>query len=70
MGATATQSPTAAALNAASGLVPMPATQLSHAAAIAAATNQFYEYQVGFLQFFFNNLWKEILQFQNINFWN
>lgn len=56
MGATATQSPTAAALNAASGLVPMPATQLSHAAAIAAATNQFYEYQVGFLQFFFNNL--------------
>ncbi|XP_058130130.1 RNA-binding protein 24-like [Anopheles ziemanni] len=29
----------------ASGLVPIPATQLSHAAAIAAATNQFYEYQ-------------------------
>lgn len=28
------------------GLVPIPATQLSHAAAIAAATNQFYEYQV------------------------
>lgn len=30
---------------AASGLVPIPATQLSHAAAIAAATSQFYEYQ-------------------------
>lgn len=30
------------------GLVPIPATQLSHAAAIAAATNQFYEYQVSF----------------------
>lgn len=30
----------------ASGLVPIPATQLSHAAAIAAATSQFYEYQV------------------------
>ncbi|XP_055627012.1 RNA-binding protein 24-like isoform X2 [Toxorhynchites rutilus septentrionalis] len=30
---------------AASGLVQIPATQLSHAAAIAAATNQFYEYQ-------------------------
>lgn len=28
------------------GLVPIQATQLSHAAAIAAATNQFYEYQV------------------------
>lgn len=28
-----------------SGLVPIPATQLSHAAAIAAATSQFYEYQ-------------------------
>lgn len=28
------------------GLVPIPATQLSHAAALAAATNQFYEYQV------------------------
>lgn len=28
------------------GLMPIPATQLSHAAAIAAATNQFYEYQV------------------------
>lgn len=27
------------------GLVPLQATQLSHAAAIAAATNQFYEYQ-------------------------
>lgn len=32
---------------AAAGLVPIPATQLSHAAAIAAATSQFYEYQVG-----------------------
>lgn len=30
---------------AASGLMPIPATQLSHAAAIAAATSQFYEYQ-------------------------
>ncbi|XP_055858728.1 RNA-binding protein 24-B-like isoform X1 [Episyrphus balteatus] len=30
--------------NAASGLVPIQASQLSHAAAIAAATNQFYEY--------------------------
>lgn len=30
----------------AAGLVPIQATQLSHAAAIAAATNQFYEYQV------------------------
>lgn len=30
---------------ASSGLVPLQATQLSHAAAIAAATNQFYEYQ-------------------------
>lgn len=28
------------------GLVPIPASQLSHAAALAAATNQFYEYQV------------------------
>lgn len=27
------------------GLVPIQATQLSHAAALAAATNQFYEYQ-------------------------
>lgn len=27
------------------GLVPLQATQLSHAAAIAAATSQFYEYQ-------------------------
>lgn len=27
------------------GLVPLQATQLSHAAAITAATNQFYEYQ-------------------------
>uniref|UniRef100_A0A7G3AVJ5 Putative rna-binding protein 38-like isoform 1 n=1 Tax=Lutzomyia longipalpis TaxID=7200 RepID=A0A7G3AVJ5_LUTLO len=27
------------------GLMPLPATQLSHAAAIAAATSQFYEYQ-------------------------
>lgn len=27
------------------GLVPVPGTQLSHAAAIAAATSQFYEYQ-------------------------
>lgn len=30
---------------AASGLMQIPATQLSHAAAIAAATSQFYEYQ-------------------------
>lgn len=30
---------------ASTGLVPLQATQLSHAAAIAAATNQFYEYQ-------------------------
>lgn len=43
MGAAPTQ-PTSA-----TGLVQntmMPATQLSHAAAIAAATSQFYEYQV------------------------
>lgn len=33
------------------GLVPIPATQLSHAAAIAAATNQFYEYQVSIRQY-------------------
>lgn len=31
--------------SATTGLVPLQATQLSHAAAIAAATNQFYEYQ-------------------------
>lgn len=37
---------TGAAAAAASGLMPIPATQLSHAAAIAAATSQFYEYQV------------------------
>lgn len=36
---------TGAAAAAASGLMPIPATQLSHAAAIAAATSQFYEYQ-------------------------
>lgn len=30
-----------------SGLMQIPASQLSHAAAIAAATSQFYEYQVG-----------------------
>lgn len=36
----------------AAGLVPIQATQLSHAAALAAATNQFYEYQVSFLSFF------------------
>lgn len=36
----------AATTASAAGLVPIPATQLSHAAAIAAATNQFYEYQV------------------------
>lgn len=35
-----------AATTAGTGLVPIQATQLSHAAAIAAATNQFYEYQV------------------------
>lgn len=41
-------SPYLGATNGASqaGLVPIQATQLSHAAAIAAATNQFYEYQV------------------------
>ncbi|XP_053688008.1 RNA-binding protein 24-B-like [Sabethes cyaneus] len=42
-GSTAAAGTTGAA--AASGLVPIPATQLSHAAAIAAATSQFYEYQ-------------------------
>lgn len=49
----------AAASGANAGLVPLQATQLSHAAAIAAATNQFYEYQVKviaesshFIQFF------------------
>jgi hypothetical protein len=48
LGAAAAQTPTAANLaNAASGPF-LPATQLSHAAAIAAATNQFYEYQVRF----------------------
>lgn len=26
-------------------LVPLPATQITHAAAVAAATSQFYEYQ-------------------------
>lgn len=36
---------TGAAAAAASGLMQIPATQLSHAAAIAAATSQFYEYQ-------------------------
>ncbi|XP_058837770.1 RNA-binding protein 24-B-like [Topomyia yanbarensis] len=36
---------TTGAAAAASGLVPIQATQLSHAAAIAAATSQFYEYQ-------------------------
>lgn len=36
----------AATTASAAGLVSIPATQLSHAAAIAAATNQFYEYQV------------------------
>ncbi|XP_055313758.1 RNA-binding protein 24-like isoform X1 [Sitodiplosis mosellana] len=35
----------AATTASAAGLVQIPATQLSHAAAIAAATNQFYEYQ-------------------------
>lgn len=34
-----------AGTGATTGLVPLQATQLSHAAAIAAATNQFYEYQ-------------------------
>lgn len=37
-----------ATTTAGTGLVPIQATQLSHAAAIAAATNQFYEYQVSF----------------------
>lgn len=41
-----------AANAAASGMVPIPATQLSHAAAIAAATTQFYEYQVMLILFF------------------
>ncbi|KAL5289710.1 hypothetical protein ACFFRR_009630 [Megaselia abdita] len=36
----------AAASSTAAGLVPIQATQLSQAAALAAATNQFYEYQV------------------------
>ena len=36
----------AAANTTAAGLVPIQATQLSQAAALAAATNQFYEYQV------------------------
>lgn len=46
LGAAATQSPSAAQA-AANGLMQMPAaTQLSHAAALAAATSQFYEYQV------------------------
>ncbi|CAO1341110.1 unnamed protein product [Diamesa serratosioi] len=45
LGAAATQSPSAAQA-AANGLMQMPAaTQLSHAAALAAATSQFYEYQ-------------------------
>lgn len=39
-------SPYLGANAAATGMVPIPATQLSHAAAIAAATSQFYEYQV------------------------
>lgn len=38
------------------GLVPIQATQLSHAAAIAAATNQFYEYQVNLTFFNFLNI--------------
>lgn len=36
------------------GLVPIQATQLSHAAAIAAATNQFYEYQVNLISLTFD----------------
>lgn len=36
----------AAANSQAAGLVPIQATQLTQAAALAAATNQFYEYQV------------------------
>ena len=46
LGATAASSAAANQSAAAAGLVPIQATQLSHAAAIAAATNQFYEYQV------------------------
>lgn len=41
-----------ATTTAGTGLVPIQATQLSHAAAIAAATNQFYEYQVS-IQFMY-----------------
>lgn len=37
---------------AATGMMPIPATQLSHAAAIAAATTQFYEYQVSLRIYF------------------
>jgi hypothetical protein len=40
----------------AQGLVQIPAaTQLSHAAAIAAATSQFYDYQVCCVLFFLSN---------------
>lgn len=45
LGTTTAGAATAGATTGYPGL-PIPATQLSHAAAIAAATNQFYEYQV------------------------
>lgn len=47
---------TAAAAQNATGLtmqIPSAATQLSHAAALAAATSQFYEYQVSNIFLFF-----------------
>lgn len=50
----------AATTASAAGLVPIPATQLSHAAAIAAATNQFYEYQVS-ANGHFGNIFKSYL---------
>lgn len=43
-----------AASAATTGLVPIQATQLSHAAALAAATSQFYEYQVCLIDFFWS----------------
>lgn len=50
----------AATTASAAGLVPIPATQLSHAAAIAAATNQFYEYQVSVQH-------KHLIRFKELN---
>lgn len=45
------------------GLVPIQATQLTQAAALAAATNQFYEYQVSLLHIMYHFIYEKVFFF-------